>query len=48
MTLKDAFDIKNNANIEHSLILMRALISERPDESLEILISTKKYILLLV
>ncbi|CDW82096.1 UNKNOWN [Stylonychia lemnae] len=48
LSLKDAFDPKSNANIEHCLILMRALISERPDESLELLIQTKKIILLML
>eukprot|EP00347_Sterkiella_histriomuscorum_P002617 403367450 len=48
LTLKDGLDIKNNANIEHVLMLMRALISERPAESLNQIIGEKKYILLVV
>lgn len=45
LTLKDAFDIKSNANIEHAMILLRALITDRPQEVLSLILGEKKIIL---
>lgn len=39
VVLKDAFDVKNNANIEHAIILLRALICERPYETLNLILN---------
>ena len=46
--LRDGFDSKNNCNLEHVMILIRALISERPREALEILLNEKKIVLLMM
>jgi hypothetical protein len=48
VTLKDAFDPKSNASLEHAVILIRALIIERPLETLSHLFSDKKIILLML
>ena len=37
--LRDGYDPKNNCNLEHVMILTKALITERPREALEILIN---------
>lgn len=48
LTLKDGFDLKNNANLEHVLILMKAIISERPQQSLNLVVREKKLVLLVI
>ena len=45
ITLRDAFEVKNNANIEHALILLRALICERPNEVMRVILGEKKILL---
>ena len=45
-TVKDAFDTKNNACIEHAVILLKALITAKPKETLDIVINKHALVIL--
>ncbi len=36
--LKEALEVKNNASLEHFVLMLKALIMERPEETLKIII----------
>ena len=46
--LKDAFDPRNNACLEHVMTLIKALIINRPKESILYIVGVKKYPLLML
>jgi hypothetical protein len=46
--LKDAFDVKNNACMEHFMMILKALIVVRPEETLDVIIKQKKFPLIML
>lgn len=48
LTLKDAFEVKNNACIEHAITLIQALIINKPKESVDMILVKRKLPLMML